>query len=320
MTRSQQSIFYFPDMIEQDDKVDSRPQYYAQLYTRMLIEDVSISLIPVGSRAREPFRVFVTPPKSKTEELIAAAITQRDYIRDLADATYDFFSKCSYTIMAYGEAIYEIVYLSKPGNGMVVGFELTPIQPLTVERRLGKLVQYVPKEVAHARKVSQYIRLSPERILTFKLPTYIQKQFNHVMQSLAFLSSNFLPDFTLSEVVSASNKVAYDMRAHLRSQKLALADAGKIIGWNARGLLQEEMVEYYFVYRQLLFERFKIELRTSILETLNEGLERAGGVIGCSGRLVIEGLPSVDDVETAQAHLASGERSFKEILEPFLRY
>ncbi len=101
---------------------------------------------------------------------------------------------------------------------------------------------------------------------------------------------------------------------------LALAEAGKLIGWNARGLCQEQTLEYYEIYRKLLFERFKIELRTSILGTLNKGLDKAGQKLGFSGQLEIEGLPTLKDIEAAQAHLAVGDQPFREIVEPFLGF
>lgn len=104
LVRSQQSIFYFSGMID-DDQLRNRPQYDRKLYTSMLIEDVSMSLIPINTRAKG-FRVFLTPSDSKIEELIAAAITRSSYERDLAEAVYDFFKQCSRTIMAFGERPY----------------------------------------------------------------------------------------------------------------------------------------------------------------------------------------------------------------------
>src|SRR5208337_4313626 len=52
-------------------------------------------------------------------------------------------------------------------------------------------------------------------------------------------------------------------------------DEYKKIGWNVRQLFEDDMLEYYILHRRLLFEKFKIELRQSILATLNIGLGRA---------------------------------------------
>ena len=318
--RSQQSIFYYSDLEGRRDPVlRARPDYFVLLYPHMLIEDVALGIMPIGGRVeKKPFRVFVTPQNPRIEELIAEAIARRDYRRDFTSAVCDFFHDCAQTIMAFEEATYEIVYLSKPDEGAVVGFELMLIPQQTVIRRRGDIVQYIPADVAHKRKVSQYVQLSPERILTFKPPEYVQDKLGHIMESLAILSNPILPDFALQGAGGGLQQVPYDSTTHIRVQKRALADAGKLIGWNARGLFQEEVLEYYWLYRQLLFEKFKIELRNSILATLNNGLDRAGRELGFSGRIEIEGLPILADIDAAQVHLAAGDRPFKEILEPFL--
>ena len=318
--RSQQSISYYSDSEGQGDPVlCARPDYFSQLYPDMLIEDVALLIMPIGGRAeKKPFRVFVIPQDTRTEKLIAAAIDRHGDSQDFTGAVYDFFHDCAQTIMAFEEATYEIVYLSNPDDRAIVGLELMFIQPQTVFRRQGKLVQYVPADVAHERKISQYVQLLPERILTFKPPIYVQGKLGRIMESLAIL--NHIPNFVLQGADDGSKPVPYDSMTHIRAQKLALSDAGKLIGWNARELFQEDILQYYSLYRELLFERFKIELRNSILETLNDGLDRVSREFGFSGRLEIEGLPTLADVEAAQAHLAAGDRPFKEILEPFVGF
>jgi hypothetical protein len=236
----------------------------------------------------------------------------------LTTAICDFFHYCVTSIMSFEKAVYEIVYFSKPDDGTVVGFELKEILPFTVMHRRTRLVQYVPLVVARERNISQYVPLSPERILTFRLPTYIQEEFGHIMEFLVRLSDFTLPDFALQEPGIISKRLLYDFNSHSHAHKLALADATKLIGWNARGLLsEEEILQYYQLHRDLLFERFVIELRNSILITLNDGLERAGRVAEFSGQLEIKGLPTLIDVDAAKAHLEAGDQSFEQILDPF---
>jgi len=320
LNRSQQSIFYYSDLAGREDPVlRARPDYFRQSYTHMLIEDVAASIMPIGGRSQNrPFRVLLTPADPKVEELIEGGIAHRDYNGDLAESVCDFFHECAQTIMAFGEAVYEIVYLSKPSDGTIVRFELGFIQPRTVMHRRGKLVQYVPLEAARRLNVPQYVQLLPERVLTFKPPAYVNDKLEHIMKCLSFLSTHMLPDFALPAMAGEIKSIPYDSSVFLRSQKLALADAGKLIGWNARGIVEGEVLEYYWLHRQLIFERFKIELRDTILRTLNEGLELAGRDVGFSGQLKFEGLPTLDDVKDAEAHLAAGDMPFKEVLKPFL--
>ena len=134
------------------------------------------------------------------------------------------------------------------------------------------------------------------------------------------LSQKLMPDFALKDFPHSAQNYHYDSSNQVHSQKLALAEAGKAIGWNARGLFQEDVLEFYSLKRHLLFERFKIELRNSILTTLNHGLKLAGKEMGFSAEIIIEGLPTIDHVEKAESELESGTQPFAEIYKPFLIY
>ena len=317
---SQQSIFYYSDLVGQEDAIlRRRPNYSRLLYSSMLIDDVTHHLIPSSSDTTA-FRVTLDPPDAKAERLIAAALNRDDYHIDLASATRNFFVQCAQTIMAYGEATYELVYLSSPDNEAIVEFQLAYIQPLTVVHRRGKLVQYIPIEIARARKRSQYVPLAADRIMTFPLPASVQKGYGAMMEGLAFLSKGMIPKFVFQEGDDGSRKTPFDSKAHIHLQKQALAETGKLLGWNARELFREETLEFYDMYRALAFERFEIELRTILLEKVNGVLKLAGQKMGFSEQLQISGLPTLKEVEEAQAHLLAGDQPFQEILKPFRVY
>lgn len=317
---SQQSIFYYSDLVGQNDPVlCRRPRYLRYLYPSMLIEDVTRHIIPYSIH-NTSFRVMLEPAEARAEKLIATALNQDDYHTDLTSATRSFLTQCARTVIAYGEASYELVYLSTPDDGAVVDFHLAYIPPLTVRRRRGKLVQYIPAKVAQARKGSQYIPLEPDRIITFSLPKSVQKGFSAMMEDLAFLSTHVIPDFVFQRGDDSSRQTPFDSSAHIHLQKQALAEAGKLIGWDARSLFRDETLEFYDLYRALAFERFKIELRTNLLQKVNEVLTQAGQKVGFSGQLQISGLPTLKEIEEAQAHLSAGDQPFQEILKPFRMY
>ncbi len=320
LRRSQQSISYYRRREDEEDALGAEPDYFSLLYPHMLIEDVALGIMPIGGRAeKKPFRVYLTPPNDQVQEIIAAAIGQRDYSYDFAGAVCEFFHDCAQLTIAHGEAVYELVYLSAGDDASPEAFQLVLVQPHTLIHRRGAFVQYVPADVAHERKIPRYIRLQADRLLVFHPPPYVRRKLPQILQSLAFLSREIFPDFALRQVDSRS-QVGFDSIAFMRSQKLALAEAGTLIGWGARSLLQEEMLEYYALDRQLRFERFKIELRNNILNELNRGVARAGEELRFAARLEIEGLPTLADVETAQAALALGDRPFKDVLDPFLGF
>lgn len=137
---------------------------------------------------------------------------------------------------------------------------------------------------------------------------------------MALLSEAPVPEFVMNNFAEAAPRFHYDSADQLYSHKLALAEAGKTIGWNARGLARDEMLEFYGLRRQLIFERFKVELRNSIVDTINKGLKIAGGRMRFEGQIRVSGLPTIPDVENAIGQLDSGSKPFGEILKPFLFY
>ncbi len=322
LLRSQESVRYATDLARRNDPVLGRqPDYFRMLYPHMLIEDVSLRIMPIGGRSKRPFRVIISPPNDGVERVVAAGVSRRESTGargELAVAVCDFVRDCAQTIMAFGEAIHEIVYLVDPQSGGKVGFELVFIQPRTVERKRGRLLQYVPADVAADLRVPRYVVLTAERILVFRLPARFQRIHDRMMESLGGLSTPVLPEFALRQKAEGIPAVPFDMQVHERTQKLALAQATKLLGWNARGLLQNAILEFYWLHRELLFERFLIELRGEILTSLNEGLVVIGREMNFSGEVVVEGLPTLADVDAAQEALALGARPFKEIIEPFL--
>ena len=281
----------------------------------MLIRDVENAIMPLH-KAEKTVHVLLRPPDPKIEGLVASALAPSTYHEELSDAVFDFLGSCAQTITVYGKAAYEIVYLSAPTSDVIVGFQLVYIHPLSVMWRRGKLVQYVPADIARERNVMQFLELLPEEILLFIPPERIQSSLRGIIDRLQFLS-NHIPGerFLFGRQDGDSQDIPYDIAEHIRAEKVAVADAAKAIGWNARGHFREEALEYYLVHRQLLFGRFIADLRNSIVATLNDGLVRAGRKIGFSAQIEIEGLPSLKDIDEALANLDAGEMSFRRALE-----
>lgn len=321
---SQKTVWYYPEMAGVDDRrLREQDRYFELLQSHMLIEDVYTQILPIGGRStNEAFKIELTPASESAESLVASALNSRGrgWRDELSSSVADFFRECVQSLMTFGEAIYEIVYFSNPGDKKVVKFELQYVRPLTVTRRRGHFVQVVPPKVVEQRGVLPFIRLPADCILVFKPPIGLRRSLVKTLESLAVLSEKLMPEFALQNYVEATSKFHYDSTSQVYSQKLALAEASKAIGWNARGLFQDDMLQFYSLRRQLSFERFKIDLRTSILETLNKGLLLAGKQMGFDAQINIQGLPTISDVEMAQSELESGSNPFGEILKPFLFY
>jgi hypothetical protein len=109
----------------------------------------------------------------------------------------------------------------------------------------------------------------------------------------------------------------YDFTEHRRSMNLALAEVGRIIGWTGRGTLNHAALSFYWIQMQLRFERFKLQLRETLLGQLNAGLRRIEGVLGFSAEIKISGLPTNADIDEASEKLNTGQLAFTEVMKRF---
>lgn len=283
----------------------------------MLLEDVGMSMIPVRGA-----NVNLNPPDEIAEQIVAEAISFRDHGRDLPWAAHQFFNLCARRVMVHEEDVYAIVYLSPSEGENPIDFDLVPIHPATVTRVEGTLAQYVPITHRQEPDVPEHIELSEELAVTFRAPDHLQATISRTLANLDSVGSSIMPDWAMEELAMSRKSVPFDGSAHRRAHGLAIAEACRDLGWDARSLNNEKanVLEYYWLHRRLRFERFKIELRDKLLETLNEVLTRTEQEVGICGQLTLEGVPSLEDVDAAESYLVAGKISFKDVLEPFTPY
>lgn len=316
LKRRQQSAFYLSDFGYQKDSVlGNWPDYYLHFYTHMLIEDIGLQTLPLAWK--NDHAPQLEPPDDRFADAIAFALKARSYYdSDLTDAVYRFFSEVAMSLAGYSACIFELVKLCDPDTGEIKAFDLCSIQPLTLLLERGNWIQHVPKEVAAELKVDRCIKLDPARLLFFYLPKRFRDNWMNMMSSLAEVSE-VSPPFESSRSATSSERVPFDFNEHQQLKKQVVAGLTKEVGWNMRMYPDDGMLEYYWIHRFLQYERFKIEMRDSILATLNEGLLRIGRALGMKGQISIPGLPTLQDVDQAQEGLQSGRRAAGDILHQF---
>lgn len=315
---SQESLSYVPDdILKNRMDVADRADYFDKFYPHMFIEDVKLSIVPIGGRvSKKEFNISLEPSDQKVQQIIEKALSPDRYHHDLAGTICDFIADCAVRLLVYEKVVYEIVYLSESENRKTVGFELVQINPYTLVHRGNSVCQFLPEEHSKKLRERRCLELRPDRILTFRLPMNVQGKLDHMMESMRTLNLTS-PDFFMKELAAGLKKTPYDVAEHHHLKNVALAKTTKDFGWNARNSFEKEASEYYLIYRHLKFERFKIELRNKIVDTLNAGIELAGKQLDFDNKISINGLPTLDTVETAFNHLQQGDVPFGEVLEPF---
>lgn len=316
LVSSQQSVWFYSDMVENDPNLNKKSNYHYISETSMLIDDVQSMTLPIPRSSEKGYQIKLSASDPKLENLIIGAIETEYDRNDLNEAIYEFFQQCVGVVMAYGYAGYEIVYFST-AEGVIDSFRLALIPPSAFNISKSKFQQYVPLQITselHLEK--QYIEFPTENILLFQLPEYVKAQHAQIMESLAFLGANLLPKFALENMYKPT--IPFSHGDYHLSREIALAKATQIIGWNARNYSNEHKFEHYVWRRQLVFYKFLCSLRETILHTLNEALTRIGNKMGFTAELSIEGLPNSGDVDIALEKLHKGDlRTFDEVLKPF---
>lgn len=308
---SRKSIFYYSDVQGEGDPFLAKiPKYYLIGYPSALIRDVKYGVLPF-----ENYKISIDPPNEEIKRLIGNGLNTERYNVNFEKAVSNLIKDCASSIMAFGEAVYEIIYFIDPTDNKIVKFKLGFIQHKTVMWQKNKLVQYIPEKLLEQYKTS-FIDLSPETILIFKLSDDLESKIKKIMKELATLDH---PPIVEEFLFNTTKKnVPYDVNKHIHTQNMAIAKIGSSIGWIPPNI-SLKFNEYYDTYQFLLFQEFKIKLRNTILMTLNDGLKVIGDKMGFSAQIKIEGLPSLESVQTMKKDLERGTKSFKEVVDAFYK-
>jgi hypothetical protein len=292
----------------------------------MLLEDIGDRLLPYSSRGSDgALRYRFTPNDHRLLELMAEGLSQPRYYRDndMEDALRRFFQSCSYRLFLFEEASYEMAYSWQRSNSRLCTFALLPLPPRSVKPKGNRIYQVIPTAIAKDLGVPRLIEIPAKRLLLFRLSPLLEKRLHQMIEDLAVLSDPIFPEFVQRQFSTTRPFVPFDSSEYLRVAKMAAFAATREIGWHGRsqfaGVDQEYMLEPYWWYRELLFERFIIEVREELLKTLNGGLAWIGQLMGLPLRVEIRGLPGPKEVDEAMNKLQSGEGTLSEIMRPFSR-
>lgn len=280
----------------------------------MLYQDVQSSVLPYRIEENSKFAIRLDPdPGKATRDQIVQGLGQ-DPWRGLDDALDRWLREASGTLALCGRVAYEIVYLLAVDTREPVGFQLHLVPPGLYYRRWGRDRQYVPPSDGERR--GRVVRLPTERLIVAEFPAGRRREMQRALAGLD-VASGFTSASTDLAAAAMNQRLTYDFSVHRQMHEVTVARASRAFGWDARRTVEERMLEPYRVWAYLQAERFKIELRSVLLDGLNRGLDRAGERLGWSSRVIIDGLPNERDVQQAEQDLIRGSCGVDEILQRF---
>src|SRR6266478_10100480 len=244
------------------------PRRFGELYTTIFVEDIASAVWPFGyGVSRRNVSIELKTNRESAREIVTAALGENEH--SLESSIQEFLCAAAGQIAEFDFAVAEIVFVRDTDTNQIESFECMWVNPVQIHMRWGKTYQQVPIEVASERGVKTLIHLPDEKIIRFVAPPRFRKTIPKVRGSLRIISDFRNTSFALTAL---QTNLPFDWTMHELTMMLALAEAGKPIGFASRGMFNKHVTTPYWIRMRLFHERFLIELRKTLLDALNDAL------------------------------------------------
>lgn len=286
----------------------------------MFGDDVQKGILPYSMK--DGMRIELAPADQDGERLVGQALGRDRFFGNgyqyhrFAEAVPEFVRECAQTIMHSGTAQYEIVTERDRETEKPIGFRLQWVTPHTIQRRRGEWVQDIGTKAAEEFGLGRFVPVDISRIVTFPIiPPLTARKLLSLNRTLAGVGTQLIPVFGVNP---AESPAGFDFEDFQLKRSRASAAATALIGWNARGRYAEEVTDYYYLHREIRFQRFLVQLRSSIIERVNGVLAKMLPRFGCSGSIVLSGFPGLPEIDKIARNLELGtglKAAFEDIVK-----
>jgi hypothetical protein len=293
-----------------------RATSFEAYYIFLLHQDLDF-VIPytIGRRGGPQARV-TGPDADRAAPLIERALSGRDWTPSISDSVRQFVSSTAQHLVIGGPVTYEIDYLYPLAatSGPPAEFRLELVLPGTLSYHGRQPIQYIPAAFGGPQDNTglNYVHLNPATLVTFRLDPAEESAVRKMVSFLRAASSLQGAEMSLMEQ-SARGGTPYSFTEHQRERAELFAKVTEPVGWNVRGLFQDNLLAPYEVWRQLRFLEFKVRLRDLLMDRLNTTLSEVGSQMGFQAAIELSGLPSLQDVDDAKDDLRNGRRSLNDL-------
>jgi len=281
----------------------------------MFVEDMHNSIMPYLHISREPEQTFtasIEPTNSTVETMVTEGLRSGGPRYRLVDALCDFVRKTAQTIFLYGCTAYEIV-CERDDKGGIKGFGLVPVNPLSLKKFLGNYYQFIPSSVAEKfRLKAGIIRIPEEKIVYIEIPKELGggRTLRKILKRLFWLSQELVPDFHLKAMRDNKN-VGFNLEKYTYERYIEQALLTKNFGWNQRKVPDENILEYYSLFRRLKKNKALTIVREKIIESINQTLN--GPLLNLRTSIEVEGIQTTKEIEEQLEILRAGNINFVDV-------
>ena len=280
----------------------------------MFVEDMHNGIMPYRLYSdQSQFEVKLDSKGDGLEALISEALHGDRYGYGLAEALSDFIRDATRDLFFYGRIAYEITY--ETDDDKILKFNFDSINPLSLIKFFGSYLQIIPWWVARLSRVKVGMhRILKKKMLYIEFPQKLggRKGLKKILNRLEVLGKELIPEFSM-ETMKENRNIGFDLNQYTREKYLEKAQITKELGWNQRKIPDNEILEYYSMYRRLKFVLSQAIVREHILETINQCLN--GPLLNLGTRILMDGIPSSKQIEAEFKALKAGNLEFTELFK-----
>jgi hypothetical protein len=264
-----------------------------------------------GEFTNEPLRLEGCSDEMR--EILIDGIPYNNYGEDLLEAVTSFAQVAAQTLILDGRITFEI----RTGwnqNGDQRRMEQVALVFIPTKSLIyigSQLFQMIPRGVERDDSPGRIVKMDPKRIVIFRPPRRWRRPLARMRNGLPLIGRSQRRWMNWS----IEHRSGEDFKTVHRSYNIQIGRLTAPIGWNARGLLRNEISEFHWVIRELQWQRFCIDVRESILGMLGDAFQRIGKMRGETPQLVWEHLPTIEQVNEGLRLVMSGKTRFDSVLE-----
>jgi len=291
-------------------RIDNK--YRGDLY--MFTEDMYQGIMPFNYVRKNgtQFEVTIEPYDGAVESNIAEVLDKRGYRQDLRESLCDFIRNVAQTLFFYGRDIFEIVY-DKDSNGKINNFQFVSVYPQSIKRIFGRYYQVIPWWVAKRSRGRAGIKRIPKnKIMIVDFPKELggRRALRKIIGNLSRLSKDLIPEFQM-EAMKDNRNIGFDLSQYVRSKYIEKAQLTRMFGWHQRKIPDDEILEFYSIYRHLRYAYSQAVIREHILDALNRTLGES--VLNLPYKIIMTGIPTSKDINHELEIFYKGELKFTDL-------
>jgi len=280
----------------------------------MFCEDMYNDVMPyrhIIGGGGENFSATLEPNNSNLEKMVAIGLRGESHRHQLADAVCDFGRDAAQSLFFSGCAVYEIV-CERSQNGDITRFIFIHVNPFSVKKILGNYYQFIPWSVAKESRVKAgLIRIPKEKIIYITFPKELGgKHFIQKLRRLYRLSQELIPDFQMN-AIKDNTAVNFSLDKYTHEKYIEQACLTRNFGWNQRKIPDNNILEYYSLYRRLKKRMAQTIVREKVIESINKALN--GPLLNLGVKLVVDGMQTKSQIEEQFERLNAGNVEFIDI-------